>query len=419
LIDKISLKIPLFIAFSLFLVQVQAQEAGCTDPFAKNFNPSATNNDGSCVYTLTLANPPLAYTLSNAVSETSALVFAWNKLWTINDSGGEAVLYGMDTATGQIVQELRIANAKNVDWEELAIDEDYMYIGDVGNNGGTRTDLVIYKVSLHDFPAAGNGILMATSITYRYPDQKIFTRSKQLNFDCEAFIAFEDSLYLFSKNREDQKTTLYRLPNHPGNYIADWVTSFDSKGLITGAAFHAKANELVLIGYVQGIYTPFVWLFYDFQRHNFFSGNKRRIDFPNLITVQTEGICYLNRKQLMISAEKSPTTDARIFRFNTTQWTDSIRFTKELKASKRGNIQVMVKPTVSEPISLLLCDVPKGDYRLNISDLQGEILFQTHVLVSNEKEQQFQFTLPQLLQGRYLVSFIHGSRMLSETFVIQ
>jgi hypothetical protein len=37
-------------------------------------------------------------------------------------------------------------NAKNTDWEALTNDGNNFYIGDFGNNDGSRRDLTIYKV---------------------------------------------------------------------------------------------------------------------------------------------------------------------------------------------------------------------------------------------------------------------------------
>lgn len=419
MVRKVKFKLLIIFGLTFFGSSLFSQSEGCTDPQASNFNPSATENDGSCNYPYTDFNPPFKYILSNTVSETSALIYLKNKLWTLNDSGGLPVLYAMDTATGQIIQEVTITNAINVDWEELAIDEDYIYIGDFGNNDGTRDDLGIYKVLIDDLPYQGNGSVTASHITYIYPDQKSFNRNYSHNFDCEAFIATEDSLYLFSKNRADYKTKLYRLPKEPGNFIAELITSFDVNGLITGAGYSITENEVVLIGYVQNIYTPFVWLLFDFQSNSYFSGNKRRIDFPNLTTTQTEGICYISGKDLMISAEKSPTFTARVFRFNASAWTDHVSHTNEIKIAKRATLKVFENPVGDSILKLSLVDCPKGNYRVDITDLLGKIVFQTSVEIDRVKEQSLSIKLPELSQGNYLVSFISNSRIISETFVIQ
>ena len=94
------------IFFLIFSGLLFAQEnPGCTDPQANNFDPGADYNDGSCTYNPTIYNPDLKYLLPDEVDETSGLIF-WNELmWTINDSGGDPILYALDTADRDCKQE--------------------------------------------------------------------------------------------------------------------------------------------------------------------------------------------------------------------------------------------------------------------------------------------------------------------------
>ena len=121
-----------------------------------------------CDYNITLFNPPLRYLLPSELDETSGLAFFNGKLWTINDSGGLPALYAFDTISGEIVQRITVSNAQNIDWESLAMDADHIYIGDFGNNAGTRDDLVIYKVSLSDIPLTGNDYVTAEKIWFSW-----------------------------------------------------------------------------------------------------------------------------------------------------------------------------------------------------------------------------------------------------------
>jgi hypothetical protein len=73
------------------------------------------------------------------------LGFCNNNIITHNDSGGQANLYEINASTGAL-RTVAITNATNVDWE-YAQDASYIYIGDIGNNFGNRTDLKIYKIS--------------------------------------------------------------------------------------------------------------------------------------------------------------------------------------------------------------------------------------------------------------------------------
>jgi len=66
--------------------------------------------------------------------------------WFIEDSGNQDKMYQVDLK-GKLLKELKVKNAKNKDWEDLAKDNlGNVYIGDFGNNENKRKDLVIYKV---------------------------------------------------------------------------------------------------------------------------------------------------------------------------------------------------------------------------------------------------------------------------------
>jgi hypothetical protein len=380
---------------------------------------NATENDGSCKYPFTDFSPPFDFSLPDKVTESSSLFFFRDRLWTTNDSGGKPVIYALDTLTGQIVQEVTVAHVKNVDWEELAMDHDYLYIGDFGNNSGSRTDLKIYKVLLNEIPFETNDTVHAGIITFTYPDQKSFNRNFNHNFDCEAFIATEDSLYLFSKNRENQQTKVYSLPKQAGNYVAGFKTTFDARGLITGAAYNMEENELALVGYVQNIYTPFVWLFSEFQSDDFFGGNKRRINFPNLISVQTEGICFVNENKMKISAERSRTTGARVFDLDIARWTELSANADSRKHAHDPSIQIVGKPESKAKLNLLLCNIPKGSYRIDVTDLQERMIQQSTIELDRLHANSFEIDLPDLVAGTYSISLINSKVILSETFVIE
>ena len=279
-----------FLFFSVFFSFASyGQTVGCTDPQANNYNPEATINNGNCTYNITLFTPKLKYVLPDEVDETSGLDFFNSGLWTLNDSGGEPVIYKLDTATGSIIQRVRVENATNVDWEDMTDDSLFVYVGDFGNNSGNRKDLKIYKVKKSDIPMQGDVNVTASVINFYYPDQpnKKIEKRRYNNFDCEAVMAVDDSLYLFSKDWQDQKTRVYVLPKEPGDYAAVLVDSFNVAGLVTAADYNKKDGEVVLLGYTNQSWIPFTWLLFDFTGHRFFSGNKRRIDMPNIMSTQT------------------------------------------------------------------------------------------------------------------------------------
>lgn len=188
--------------------------------------------------------------LPGKLHESSGLVYFNDLVWTINDSGGDHAIYGFNLYTGQIEQHITISNATNHDWEALADDEEYMYIGDFGNNWGNRRDLKIYKILKSGISETGNTVIDAEKIEFSYPGQSEFRYGlKQTPFDCEAFTSFGNKLYLFSKDWENYSTVVHALPKNPGVYCAEIVDTFSVNGLITGADISSGKPHLVLIGY--------------------------------------------------------------------------------------------------------------------------------------------------------------------------
>ena len=277
----------LLLVFACVSVHSFAQVLGCTDKLSKNYNPLATSNDGSCCYAkkaLRLHKPVI---LNEALNETSGLIFWDGFLWTHNDDT-DTNLYALDTVSGKSITKIKLNHVVNKDWEEIAQDSAYVYIGDFGNNyKGNRNDLKILRIEKQSLRLSQPKI---DTIAFAYPNQIDFTlqHSNRTNFDCEAMIVTKDSLYLFSKEWKTKKTSLYSLSKIPGNYVADYKATFNVRGLITGATFLENKKLLVLCGYSKKL-QPFIYVLYDYKGNTFFSGNKRKIKLK-LPFHQIEGI---------------------------------------------------------------------------------------------------------------------------------
>lgn len=302
-----------------------AQEEGCTDIFATNYDAGAVADDGSCAYDTVLFNPPFCSLLPKEVQETSGIFFYNGRLWTHNDSGGKPILYALDTATFEIVQRVTLKNATNHDWEDVCCDGTTVFVSDCGNNKGNRKDLKIYLFPLNQLPADGDASITVDSIMLTYADQTNFEKRKQNNdYDCEAIFATERYLYLLSKNWVTATTRMYRLEKHPGTQVVEVVNWFDSKGLITGADYNPELNAIAIVGYVNKIWEPFLLLIYDFDE-DAVTSHGRRLEMPNLMGAQTEGICFYDGYKCFISAETSPTFTTRVFIADFAKWLDKER----------------------------------------------------------------------------------------------
>jgi len=318
------MQIRLFILSVFFIGSIYvivAQPSGCTDPKAINYNQYADINDGSCIYEPTNYAPEyLCEKLPGIMNETSGLIFYEGSLWTHNDSGGKPELYRINMKSCELQQTILIEGAKNFDWEDVAQDEEFIYIADAGNNNGRRKELVIFKVRKSDIPKRSDSKVNAERIVYSYGDQKSFKfNPHHHNFDCEAIISYGDSLVVFTKNWVDLKTRMYSVPKDPGNYTVFPFDSINADGLITGAAINLAQDEITLIGYKD--FVSFLILLYDFKPGKPASGNIRRIDFPGFVFVQTEGVEYIDSTSILISAENSSVPQC-LYSINTSIWTD-------------------------------------------------------------------------------------------------
>ena len=285
--------------------------------------------EGEAVFS-PLFNLDLKSELPKEVNETSGLFFYNSRLWTHNDSGGKPILYALDTVTFEVVQRITLANARNKDWEDVCTDGEHVFLGDFGNNKGSRKNLKIYTFPLSAIPEEGDATIQVDSILFCFGDQTNFEKRKhEHDFDCEAMFATEECLYLFSKGWKTGTTRLYRLPKTQGSYVAEMVNGFDSQGLITGADYDPKNQILVLVGYVKSLWKPFLYLIYDLDE----AGVKLshcRFEMPQWTGAQTEGICFFDDGRCYISAETSPTITSRVFVADFRKW-----IAKELENRKK------------------------------------------------------------------------------------
>ena len=287
----------------LFCVQVScnSSQPGCTDPLAANFDVSATEDDNSCISDTIFVAPEWTVVLSDQLSETSGLIFWDGFLWTINDDT-DTRLYFFNAATGEIAGDYILPGVVNRDWEEISQDEDFIYIGDVGNNRGNRTDLHILRIEKLSLKSGDPSI---DTIWFNFSDQQDFAPDGAMHteFDCEAFVVTRDSIYLFTKQWISGLTTQYALQKIPGSYTAQKRNSFDVRGQVTGATLLENESVLVLCGYT-GLMQPFLFLFYDYPEDDFFAGTQKQVNI-SIPFHQVEGVTTRNGMDYYISNEAS------------------------------------------------------------------------------------------------------------------
>ncbi|RPD50145.1 hypothetical protein DNI29_04935 [Hymenobacter sediminis] len=241
------------------------------------------------------------------VAESSGLEIAGPEgdLWTHADGGNTSRLYKI-TRQGDLLQTLNLDPLQNIDWEDLAQDDEArLYLGDFGNNQNKRRNLCIYRLS-------GLTLQQVDTIRFAYADQRDFPPRKPLrNFDCEAFYYYQDSLYLFTKNRgESRWLKQYVLPARPGRHTARLTDSLQLPTWVTGADISPDGKRVALLGEKK------VYLFERLPGRRLFDGLKSTLDLPDsgqaeaLVFVTAQDFIFSNEKGKLFSAtrkQKAPT----------------------------------------------------------------------------------------------------------------
>jgi hypothetical protein len=226
--------------------------------------------------------------LSDSLKENSGLKFYNHRLLTINDSGNSSEIFEIDTTSGKI-KDIFKTQLKNGDWEAITSDSASVFVGDFGNNAGTRKDLKIHKILFSSLQKPSNSI-STQEIPFYYPEQTEFT-SKNLsnNFDAEAMVFLNGKIHIFTKEWESKSTTHYIVdPNVSGNQGAKKSETFHTGFVVTDASYFEK--KLYLIGYTKNA-EVFLSIFEETDSGIFFSQKPRKYYLGSAFSIgQIEGI---------------------------------------------------------------------------------------------------------------------------------
>ncbi|MES2139594.1 MAG: T9SS type A sorting domain-containing protein [Bacteroidota bacterium] len=292
-----------------------------------------------------------------------------NYIWSHNDSSGNPELYSFDS-TGTLLRTLKILNATNIDWEDMAQDASgNFYIGDFGNNTNNRQDLKIYIIP--DPATILVDSVIPQVINYSYSDQFAFPPPNSMkNFDAEAMIAFQDSLYIFSKdwsNPYSGYTKLYKLPLVPGTYVAELIDSFYTGPgptipySITSADISPDNSKLILLGYNK------CWLFTNFTGNDFFSGTSQLFNIP---LSQKEAIGFITNDELYVTDELVSTIGRKLYYLKI----HPIPSTLNVQENETIEFSIFPNP-FSEKITISIGSKEADNYTLTIYNELGQKIF--------------------------------------------
>ncbi|MBN2776273.1 MAG: T9SS type A sorting domain-containing protein [Bacteroidales bacterium] len=359
-----------------------------------------------------ISEPSLITNLAAEVDETSGLLLHHNELWTHNDSGGDAKLFSIDTTNGNVIRSVSILNSQNIDWEDLCKDKTHAYIGDFGNNSGTRQDLRIYKIKLTDLENPNIESIDSEIIDFAYNPaiyDAVFSKRNTTNFDCEAMIAYHDSLYLFSKNWSDNKTYLYALSKNPGTYTISPKDTLNSASLICGADFDQHSNTIALIGYVKGIPAPSVIiLLNNFNDDNFFEGNMLRKEL-SLNGCQTEGVVFVKSNRLWISNEDFLTYNQGLYEI-----LYNYQIINQNEESKY-TCDIYPNPAEDNLTIKFWCDKNKCKAQLEIYNNSGKNVYEKKIAISPNSTKEIDIS--KLKPGNYIIKVFDKNLLFQTSFI--
>jgi hypothetical protein len=253
--------------------------------------------------------------LSSELGETSGLAYDTLPgnipvLRSHNDKGYAPIIYTLNPATAEIIQSHYIAGITNTDWEDLTQNDSILFIADTGNNKGKRSDFTIYALPKRQFLEFKDTILFdGYKINYVYPNQQEVLKGEAHNYDSEAIVYDQGLLYVFSKNRKDDSTVIYRLLDKSGFQVAERVSAFKTDFLVTSAT---KYNgHWYVLGYQKKGKCTLLKLHADLLKPTIV--DKWILgDYADL--GQMEAICFDANGTIFISAEAIKGQEARLYK---------------------------------------------------------------------------------------------------------
>ncbi len=218
--------------------------------------------------TETYGRPRILGTLQDAaINESSGLVASRTSpglYWTHNDSGDGPYIYALDER-GEQRGTWRVKGASARDWEDIAAGPgpqartSYLYIGDIGDNGGRREDISVYRVKEPTIkatdPSSNKRKPLVTDdaevIRFHYPDgahdsEALMVHPKTGDVYIVTKISFGNSVVYKASAplNTNSPTTLER--------IGELIIPSLFGGLITGGDISPDGLRLALCDYLDG-----------------------------------------------------------------------------------------------------------------------------------------------------------------------
>ncbi|SIN82501.1 hypothetical protein SAMN05444166_1122 [Singulisphaera sp. GP187] len=145
-----------------------------------------------------------------AIREASGIVASRRHpgiFWVHNDSGNLPSLFAVKR-DGSLVREY-LVRVPNIDWEDIAIDNDgHLYLGEIGNNDGRLPLRAIHRIDEPDPTQPGTGALVVEATSYyRFP--------RSGRFDAESLFLDAGRAVVVAKTFHRDEAELFAIPLSP------------------------------------------------------------------------------------------------------------------------------------------------------------------------------------------------------------
>jgi hypothetical protein len=188
---------------------------------------------------LAVAADPVAFAIEDPrITESSGLATdrEAGAYWTVNDSGAQGTVYGLNSRGA--VRSVLSYRAAPVDVEAVAVHDGRLYVADIGDNGGRRP---FVSVHFFDNPPAGDRTVAYRSYDFAYPDGP---------HDAETLLVDGSGrLYLVTKGLQ---AGIYVAPAQPSRQGVNQLRRVaDAPAYVTDGVFLPGGRQIALRTYVS------------------------------------------------------------------------------------------------------------------------------------------------------------------------